>query len=298
MSGGTSEESNFLALPQAHAHPETAGVVLIPAPFEETSTYGSGSADGPRAMIEASHEVELFDAELGFEPFQAAGGIATLAALEVAGCDGQSLAQRLYREVLPWIDRQKFVVTLGGEHTAVLGALRAHCESYKDLTVLQLDAHSDLRPAYAGSAWNHACSMARVLDFHDDVVQVGIRSQAKEERAFAEERGIPVFHAHEIHRDPAWQGAWVREVVAAVNRNVYITFDCDVFDPSIMPATGTPEPGGLTWRQINALLARLSSERNVVGLDVSELAPIPGLRHPQFTMAKLIYRLIGWTFMG
>ena len=284
----------FLDLPPEQANPQTAGVVMLPVPFERTSTYGQGSARGPAAIIAASREVELFDTVLGCEPYEAAGGIATLAPLQVVGCDGGEVAERLHHEVGRWLIKDSLVITLGGEHTAVVGAIRAHCEAYENVTVLQLDAHSDLRPQYDGDRWNHACAMARVLDFHDHLVQVGIRSQGKGERATAEERGLTVVPAHDIHQKDDDRADWIREVIDATRHNVYVTFDCDVMDPSLVPATGTPEPGGLTWRQIDALLRRLCLERNVVGFDLSELAPIEGLTFPEFTMAKLIYRFVGY----
>lgn len=297
------EPENFLALPDAFSTPETAGVIVLSVPFERSSTFGQGSGGGPEAILKASHEVELFDAVLGFEPYRAAGGIATLAALDVAECDGPALSERLGVEAALWISQGKWVVTLGGEHTSVVGAIRAHCEAYKDVTVLHFDAHSDLRGQYLGDPWNHACAMARVLDFHAGsraegpvLVQVGIRSQEREELAVARERGVPMFYAHEIHEQAQARQDWIAPVIDSLKRRVYVTLDCDVMDPGIMPATGTPEPGGLTWHQMDALFARLCHERELVGFDVSELAPIPGLRHPEFTVAKLISRIIGYRF--
>ncbi len=284
-------ERNFLGLDEPFCRPETAGVVLLTAPFELTSTYGRGSEHGPQAILDASHEVELFDARLGFEPYKAAGGIATLPPVDVVGCSAPVLAERLRAAAAKWIERGKFVVTIGGEHSAIVGAVQAHCEAFEQLTVLQLDAHSDLRSSYLDDPWNHACAMARIRDFHSAIVQVGIRSQAVEERTLAEKEKMPVFYAHDIHEEG---DAWIDRVIEATDRYVYVTFDCDVFDPAIMPATGTPEPDGLTWRQVNSLLARLCKERELVGLDVSELLPLAGLLHPQFMVAKLIYRTIGY----
>jgi agmatinase len=296
MSGHLPPERNFLGLPAGRSDPAAAGVIIVPVPFEATSSYGPGSQRGPDAIISASQQVELFDAELGFSPVEAAGGIATLEPMDVARIDGAALCERLRELVAHWLSRGKFVVVLGGEHTSVVGAVRAHCEAFDDLTVLHLDAHSDLRQAYQGSAWNHACAMARVLDFHGTMVQVGVRSQEQSERAFAEEHGLPVYYADWIHRRQEQGWDWTADVVAATTKRVYVTLDCDVMDPSVIPATGTPEPGGLTWQQVNRLLARLCRERQVVGLDMSELAPISGLIHPQFCVAKLIYRFIGYRF--
>ncbi len=240
--------------------------------------------------------MELFDAALGFEPWQTAGGVATCAPFDVSDCDGESLSKRLCERIVGLLSQNRFVVTLGGEHTSVVGAIHAHCSAYSDLTVVQLDAHSDLRDSYLGSPWNHACTMARVLDFHDNLVQVGIRSQAAEERALVLDRLIPVFYAHEIHHMEANGADWVDRVIEATASRVYVTLDCDVLDPSVLPSTGTPEPGGLTWTQIDALMGRFCQAREVVGLDISELAPIPSIHHPQFTIAKLLYRFLGYRF--
>lgn len=290
------EAENFLGLSEELSAPASARVVVLPVPFEATSTYGPGSSGGPIAILDASHQVELFDAALGFEPFRTAGGIATRRPLDSAGSDGQGLAERLRENVKELLEQGRFVIVLGGEHTSVVGTIWAHCGYYANLTVLQLDAHSDLRGSYLGSSWNHACAMARVIEFHGDLVQVGVRSQAAEERAIVEQERIPVFYAHEIHAQNRGMADWIGPIIEKTKPRVYVTLDCDVMDPSVVPATGTPEPGGLTWAQIDRLLSRLCREREVVGMDVAELAPIPGLRHPQFTVAKLLYRFLGYRF--
>lgn len=289
---------NFLALERDQSNLAHASVVVQQAPLERTTSYGKGAANGPRAIIEASHQVELFDAALGFEPVAETGGIATLPPLDTTTENAEQFADALYTETAHWIARDKFVVTLGGEHTSVLGAIRAHCAAWNDLTVLQLDAHSDLREEYEGSRWNHACAMARVLDFHGHVVQAGIRSEALEERRRVEELALPVVYAHEILTCPPGEEGWIKRIIRACRKRVYITLDCDVFDPSVIPATGTPEPGGVTWHDVDNLFRRLCSARNIVGMDFSELAPIRGIHHPQFTIAKLIYRFLGIRFQG
>lgn len=296
MTSFLSAEANFLALDAEWSHPDTAGVIVQCAAFERTSSFGLGSALGPQALLNASHEVELFDAALGFEPYLAAKGIATMTPLDISGCDGAGLAERLCRATAQWIERQKFVVTLGGEHTSIVGAVRAHCQAFSDVTVLHLDAHSDLREDYQGDPWSHACAMARVLDFHDHLVQGAIRSQERVEREASEARGVPVFYAHEIHDREASGEDWIGDMIRATRSRVYVSFDCDALDPSIVPATGTPEPGGLTWRQVDRLFARLCAEREVIGLDVSELAPLEGERRSEFTVAKLVYRILGRRF--
>lgn len=297
MEAFLSQEERFLGLDDALADPGSAGVVIVPCPFERTSTYAAGSERGPSALLEASQQIELFDCDLGLAPSQAAGGIATLAPLPVtAGDDGASVALRLEEAVGRWYDAGKFVVTLAGEHSGVVGAVRAHAERTKGLTVLQLDAHSDLRESYLDDPWNHACAMARILDFCPNLVQVGIRSEAEEERQRVTDLGVPCFYGAAVKARDSIGEDWIAAILEACGPEVYITFDLDVFDPAIMPATGTPEPGGLTWEHVVALLDRLCRERKVVGLDMSELAPIPGLHHPQFTAAKLLSRFIGLQF--
>jgi agmatinase len=293
---GAFTPNTFLGLPPDECSPEKAGVLVVPVPFEVSSTYGRGSKQGPATIISASQAIELFDADLACEPHRSAGGIATLPAVMVLGMEGNFLADQLAKEIARWLAAGKFLVTLGGEHTSVVGAIRAHCQHFEDLTVLQLDAHSDLREKYQGHPWNHACTMSRVLDFHSNIVAAGIRSETREERQRATERGITVIPARSLHENGGNPREWITQVIDATRQNVYVTFDCDVMDPAIVPATGTPEPGGMTWQQVDTLFERLCRERNLVGLDVSELAPIKGLIHPEFTIAKLVHRIIGYRF--
>lgn len=288
------KDENFLGVDNEPGWPEDAGVVLVPVPFEQTSSYGTGSSAGPRAILEASQQVELHDTRLGFAPIDSLKGIATLPYLETDDCNGMELSERLQKVVIPWLEQGKCVVTLGGEHTSVVGAIQAYAGYFDNLTVLQLDAHSDLRASYQDSRWNHACAMARVRDFNEKIVQVGIRSECEEESDLVRKAGIPVLYAESIHERERKGEDWIGDVIAATSGQVYITFDCDAFDPSIMPATGTPEPAGLTWTQVDRLFDRLSRERQVVGFDISELAPVEGFTHPQFTIAKLVYRLLGY----
>ncbi len=294
--GYLDERSNFMGLPDAQCRADSAGVVLILAPYETTSTFGKGSIDGPQAILEASHEVELFDAALGYEPCETCGGIATLTPLSLSSLHCKEANRQLHDTVAGWIQDNRFSVTLGGEHTSIIGAVQAHSEAFDDVTVVQIDAHSDLRPSYQDDPWSHACATARILDFHDDVVQVGIRSEAREEREIVREKELPVFYAHDIHRQGDAREDWVGAIIESTNKRVYITFDCDALDPALIPGTGTPEPGGLTWQQLDHLAARLFKEREVVGFDVSELMPLDETPVSEFTIAKLVYRWIGYRF--
>lgn len=303
MAEGLPTEDNFMGLEPEFSSPDTARVIVLPAPFEVTSSYGVGSQLGPDAIIDASHQVEFYDCALGFEPFRACGGIATVDPVayddlfeEGEAAAGALFADRLHEVVNLWLGQGKFVVTLGGEHSSIVGAVRAHADHFKELTVLQLDAHSDLRDEYLDNPWSHASALRRILDFHNHAVQVGIRSEEVNERRTARERGVATFYAHDIARQTEAAEDWIAPIIAATRRRVYITLDADVFDPAVIPATGTPEPGGLVWYQIDRLLQRLCAEREVVGLDVSELAPISGFPASQFTLAKLVYRFIGYRF--
>ncbi len=282
------EKENFLALPRDYSHPDTAKVVILPVPFEKTSTFGKGSKKGPSTIIEASHEVELYDTVLGFEPYQTCGGIATLTPLKIQGHSGAKLAQILEKEVNYWLEQNKFVVTIGGEHSSIVGSVYAYAKKYQPLTVVQFDAHSDLRNSYLNDRWNHACAMARILDRPiTKLVQIGIRSEAPEEPEIIKSFGEKVipFYAHKIQKE----GEKIfKEILNELTEYVYITFDCDAFDPSLIPATGTPEPGGLNWEWVHHFFEILAQEKKIVGFDVNELSPIPYLHHPQFTIAKII----------
>jgi agmatinase len=286
--------SRFLGLEDAQADPQRSRCVILPVPFERTSSYGRGSHAGPGAILAASQQVELRDADLDTEPWTLFDGIVTRSALDTRHVrNGEALMHALHTTVGEYLDQGRMVVTLGGEHTSIVGAARAYASRHDDLTILQLDAHSDLRPSYNDDRWNHACTMARICEFNPAVVQVGIRSESADDLPLVQKHGIAVFHGERLQRDALAGADWIEPIVNACGQRVYITLDCDVLDPTVMPATGTPEPGGLTWMQITMLLARLCAQRTVVGFDVSELAPLQHLHAPQFIVAKLIYRLIG-----
>ncbi|MBN1295940.1 agmatinase [bacterium] len=282
---------SFLGLESEHTDPDRSEVVIVPVPFERTSTFGAGSAEGPRSIVQASCEVELFDCDIGWETFRETRGVVTDE--PVIAESSESVCSALDAVVSRWIDAGKTVITVGGEHTSIVGAVKAHCRRWQPVTVIQFDAHSDLRESYLDDPWNHACAMARILEFTPRLVQVGIRSQAAEERERADDLKLPVLYAHAVHAADAAGQDWITPIVDLCTMDVYITFDCDVFDPAVIPATGTPEPGGLTWSQVDRFIEGLTQRRNLVGFDISELAPVPGLHHPQFTIAKMIYRWMG-----
>ncbi|MDA8106616.1 MAG: agmatinase [Nitrospiraceae bacterium] len=288
---------NFLALPEQWSGLERSRVAVLPVPYEHTTSFGKGTASGPGSILEASGQVELYDEELDAEIYTLTGGIATLKPLAPGGNDAVAV-ESIRKNVNGLIEKDKTVVCIGGEHTISIGSARAYSERYQDLSVLQLDAHSDLREEYEGNRYSHACVMARVYEFNKNIVQAGIRSQCREEADFIRQKQIKTFYAFDLRgrRYSADRYAWHDAVIGSLRENVYLTIDCDFFDPGLMPAVGTPEPGGFGWQETVSFLRRLSGCRRIVGFDITELSPIPGLIHPQFVMAKLIYKLIGYIF--
>ena len=291
-------DENFLGLDEPWCHPDRAGVRVLPAPYEHTSSYIPGSDRGPSAIIEASQQVELYDETLDREPYREWGGVATAVPLDLGGKVDRAAVEAIEAFVQPHVGEGRFALTLTGEHTGALGAIRAHAKRYPDLCVVQIDAHGDLRQAYQGNPFSHASVMARVVEDGLPLVQVGIRSISPEEIALlAKTESISTFFAAKI-LDPSgpYEGRasrWVPEVVKACRGPVYLTFDCDGLDASLVPALGTPEPGGLGWYDTLTLVTALADGPGIVGMDVSEIAPIEGFAAPQFAVARLIYRILG-----
>jgi len=291
--------ANFLALDGEWSDLKRARVVVLPLPYEQTTSYGQGTALGPDAVIEASAFVELYDEELDREIFRLTKGIATLPPVSFPeAISGEEAVLLIKNTALQHLDSGKMVVSVGGEHTIAVGAAMAYLNKFNDVSVLQLDAHSDMRESYEGSRYSHACAMARIYDVHKDIVHVGIRSQCREEADLIRERGIPFFPAVDIKAGKfgATVQEWSDRIIDTLKENVYLTFDCDFLDPSVMPALGTPEPGGFDWHETITFLKRLARKRRVIGFDINELAPVPGISFPQFTVAKLIYKLIGYIY--
>jgi len=291
--------SNFLALPEQWSGLERSRVVVLPVPYEHTTSFGKGTASGPESILEASGQVELYDEELDADIYTSTGGIATLKPMDPGGNDAVAV-ESIRKQVNRLIGDGKTVVCIGGEHTISIGSARAYSELYPDLSVLQLDAHSDLREEYEGNRYSHACVMARIYEFNKNIVQVGIRSQCREEADFIRQKKIAAFYAFDLKggRYGLDRYAWHDAVIGSLREYVYLTIDCDFLDPGLMPAVGTPEPGGFGWHETISFLRSLAERRRIVGFDITELSPIPGLIYPQFVMAKLIYKLIGYIFSG
>ena len=271
---------------------ESSRAVVLPIPYHATTSWGAGTREGPAAILEASRYIELYDEELDREPVDV--GICTLPAVELSMAGPRaaiSSLAALYADLLEAAG-DRFVVGLGGEHSISSAPATAWVDRLgDDVSILQFDAHSDLRSEYHGTPWNHACVMRRILERTDRIVAVGIRALTTEERSVIREAKIPTIFAHEMRSD-----GWMDRALEALGPRVYITFDVDFFDPALLPATGTPEPGGGDWWQALDLLREVFRTRSVVGADVVELAPRRGEEASAFTAAKLVYKMIGlWT---
>lgn len=283
----------FLGLDEEASSPESARAFILPVPYETTTSFGGGTRSGPRAILEASRYVELWDQELGEDPSRA--GIHTLASLELTRAGPGPAMEELERAYGAILDTMegRFPVMLGGEHSISAPAIRAVAARHPSrLSVLQLDAHADLRSSYEGTPHSHASALFRILDLAD-VVGVGIRGISQEEVELAERtRGVTLIYGDEMWADDGWMD----RALEVLGDPVYLTFDVDFLDPSLMPSTGTPEPGGGDWYRTLKFLRRVFRERTVVAMDVVELAPIPGMPAPDFLVAKLIYKLLGYHF--
>ncbi len=278
------KEINFGDLPQRYCAYQTAKIVILPVPFDATSTWIKGADKGPAAIIEASANMETYDIETGSEVFKQ--GIFTDKPIREKKSPEKMVAE-LKARILKHLKNKKFVVTIGGEHSISAATVEAHAEIFGDLSVLQLDAHADLRDEYLDSKYNHACVMARAKEIVP-IVQVGIRSMDTSEQKNMDKNRV--FFAQNIYN----KTDWIKKCLGKLTKNVYLTIDLDVFDPAIMPSTGTPEPGGLSWYQTLDFLRQLIKQKNVVGFDIVELCPNPANKSPDFLAAKLIYKLLSY----
>jgi agmatinase len=287
--------NNFGHLEEPFNDYNKSKVVILPVPYDVTRKWIIGwktnTANGPSAIITASCNMELYDEELNKTTAEL--GIHTSEKLKPKNTP-ESMHESIYKKSQELIKDNKFIVMLGGEHSITSGLVKAYKEKYNNLSVLQLDAHTDLREKYEGTKYSHASVMKRIIDMNVKTVQVGIRSQDEDEIQTIKENNLPIFYARDIVNNDDWHDKAINELTD----NVFITIDLDVFDPSIIPATGTPEPGGLGWYTVIKFLKKVAEEKNIVGFDVVELSPIKGLHHADFTAAKLIYKLIGYVFNG
>ncbi len=274
-------------LPGAFCDRNQSAVVIVPVPYDETSTWGKGADKGPEALLEASANMELYDIETGTEVYKI--GIYTDVPVSIPGRP-ELMINAVDKRINSWLKLNRFVVAVGGEHSITIGSVKAHLKKNPDLSVLQLDAHTDLRPEYLGSKYNHACTMSRIKELCP-VTQVGIRSMDIIETEFLQPDHV--FFAEDINSSHDW----IERIVKTVNNEVYLTIDLDVFDPSIMPSTGTPEPGGMTWYNVLELIRKLTEQKNLVGFDIVELCPGQNSKAPDFLAAKLLYKVLTYKFL-
>ncbi|MFH1846887.1 MAG: agmatinase [Candidatus Omnitrophota bacterium] len=280
------ENACFAGLESSFAGRDNSAIVVLPVPYDATSTWIKGSDKGPFAIINASSALEWYDIETDFEVYRK--GIHTCSPLKLDACPEKMILQ-VEKEIINLLKEEKFIVMLGGEHSITCGAVKAYYAKHNDMCVLQLDAHLDTRPEYEGSRFNHACVMARIKEICP-VVQAGIRSMSYEEKENLDTKNV--FFAKDIVRGQDW----IPEVIKQLSPKVYVTIDVDVFDPSVMPSTGTPEPGGFMWYQIMDLLKTLAESRKIIGFDVVELCPNKNNHAPDFIAAKLVYKFLSYIY--
>ncbi len=285
---------SFASLDADEADFSRAAAAILPVPYDGTTSYRGGARDGPRAIIEASRYLELYEPDLDLEPAQ--WGIATLPEMEPDVSGPEATLRRVEQTIGMVADAGKLPVMLGGEHSLTIGAVRALAERRPGLSVLQLDAHADLRDTYQGSPYSHACVMRRVRETVSAdggiVRQMGIRSISLEEMEHIRDAGVTGVHLYTpgLYNDPAA----IDDALSGLGETVYVTIDLDALDPAVMPAVGTPEPGGLSWHETLSILRRVSERSRIIGFDVTELAPAEGPTHAAYTAARLTYKLIGY----
>ena len=307
---------NFLGIPEEQSRLDEARVVILPVPYDSTTSFKSGARHGPRAIVEASYNLEDYDPELDADVAQL--GIHTAPWLEPHMEGPRYMIERVREAVYPLLGQGKLVALLGGEHSVSTGQVKALVENYSDLSVLYLDAHADLRDEYMGTGWGHA-SVARRISEMCPLVQVGVRSLSLEEMEFIRNGGVNTFFwppSDGRGSPPGWNGGFqtpgvspfggaphlgagsvVQEIINLLSPNVYITIDLDVFDPTSMSAVGTPEPGGMDWHQVTSLLRAVAEQRHILGFDVTELSPSEGSTACAYTAAKLVYKLLAYAIL-
>ena len=278
----------FAGLTPPYSDFEQAKTVILPVPYDSTSEWRSGSRHGPQAIIDASQYLELYDLDLDREIYEV--GICTLPEVEPLLSSPQDMIDRVYQVIKGLIQEEKFVLLLGGEHSLSLGAVRAFKEAFPGLSVLQLDAHADLRDEYLGTKYSQACVMRRIFELCP-ISQVGVRSFSWEERQFLTENKLTPIYMSDLSSNKAS----IDQIVDSLSEDVYVTLDVDVLDPSIMPAVGTPEPDGMSWRQVLDIIKSVALHKHVVGFDLMEFCPGEGPGSCAFLLAKLAYKLIGYT---
>ena len=264
--------------------------VVIPFPYEYTTTFGKGTGKGPEKVLEVSDYLEMYEEESGEEPYLK--GIHTAEPIIVDEVKSEGDVDNIVKKISPYIEKGKKIITIGGEHSISYPLFKAFKNFYPSTGVLHLDAHGDLRDQYEGSPYNHACVLRRIASLNPIIASIGVRAISKEEVEFIDStrEKIKIFYAHQIKN----KSNWIFEVISHLPDEIYITLDVDVFDPSIIRATGTPEPGGLSWYEVLNLLKRIFSAKKVIGVDIVEICPDPPYEVSTYTVAKLIYKIISY----
>ena len=281
-------KNTYAGIPEELGELEQAKIVLIPVPYDGTSTWQKGSDKGPKAFLEASENMELYDIETDTEVYQQ--GV-FLADAVTENESPEAMAEAVHQATKNYIKKNKFVTIFGGEHSISIGTIRAFNDMFPSLTVLHIDAHADLRSSYEGSTCNHACAVYEASQ-KTNLIQVGIRSMDVIEKTVMDEE--KTYFAHDMAVDDTWMDSAIDQMT----ENVFITFDLDAFDPSILPSTGTPEPGGLLWYETLDFLKQVFEEKNVVGFDIVELCPNNKEKSSDFLAAKLYYKMLSYKFMN
>ena len=280
------ETKTYAGIPEEYAKLEHAKIVLIPVPYDGTSTWQKGADNGPKAFLEASENMELYDIETDSEVYK--NGIYLTESITV-NATPEAMADAVHQETKSYIKKNKFVTIFGGEHSISIGTIRAFNEMFSNLTVLHIDAHADLRKSYEGSSCNHACAVYEASQ-NSNLIQVGIRSMDIKEKSVMDLD--KTYFAHDMAIDDSWMDSAIDQMTD----NVFITFDLDAFDPSILPSTGTPEPGGLLWYETLDFLKQVFADKNVVGFDIVELCPNDVDKASDFLAAKLYYKMLSYKF--
>ena len=280
------KKRTYAGISEEYGRIEKAKIVLIPVPYDGTSTWQKGADKGPEAFLDAAENMELYDIETDAEVYKE--GV-YLSDPIIVNDSPEAMVEAVYTQTKSYISKKKFVTLFGGEHSISIGSIRAFNESFENLTVLQLDAHADLRMSYEGSSCNHACAVHEASK-STNLIQVGIRSMDVTEKKWM--NLDQTWFAHEMQEEEYWEDA----VIDQLTENVFITIDLDCFDPSILPSTGTPEPGGMKWYETLAFLKRVFKEKNVVGFDMMELCPNPVDKSSDFLAAKLYYKMLSYKF--
>jgi agmatinase len=276
----------YAGIPEEYSILDNAKIVLIPVPYDGTSTWVKGSDKGPEAFLDASANMELYDIETDSEVYKNGVFLANPVKEKESP---EKMVDAVHKAASDYLSKGKFVTLFGGEHSVSIGSIRAFRDKFENLTVLQFDAHADLRKEYEESKCNHACAVHEA-QFTTNLVQIGIRSMDIEEKQYMKKENC--FFSHQIHANPNW----MEEALSKITENVFITIDLDVFDSSIMPSTGTPEPGGLNWFQVIDFIKMVVQNKHVVGFDIMELCPNKANKAPDFLAAKLYYKILSYVF--